>query len=450
MATVDDFEPGHQDRVTVLHVNFDGTRILTASADHRVKVWERSPQTGQRTLTETWTAHDADIRDVRIRISLFQIRRETNADISAWQAKWLHPTTGSHIVTIGNDLRLRLWAEDPMQAPNSGRRFKLLYQIHSNSRVPFVSLDLKNVDSVYTYLAVIDRQGLLSVYEPTNPDEFKEWLLVDQWHVCQPPPARGQETSFKVRFDQNPVTLPYINSLSDDKSMLSLVATAINEVKIYRSVTFESNGTLDSDSSSRQMAFVEAARLPVHPALIRDVQWAPFNVRGTDLIATACRDGSVRIYGLDILPVGDSNKSPGSGNHASSGQLASQVQAPRSAPQSSLTTAITGRNSNSTSSTSTPGLSRFAQQRSRVSLPFKHNISQVAELANVHKDVWALAWDPNGQVLMSNGSDGITKMWKQSVMNGAWMLFADQEISIESGDEAEEDVVTSKQERDGS
>jgi nucleoporin SEH1 len=64
MATVDDFEPGHHDRVTVLHVNFDGTRILTASADHRVKVWERSPETGQRTLTDTWTAHDADIRDV--------------------------------------------------------------------------------------------------------------------------------------------------------------------------------------------------------------------------------------------------------------------------------------------------------------------------------------------------------------------------------------------------
>lgn len=64
MAQVDEFESGHHDRVTVLHVNFDGSRILTASADHRVKVWERDPETGQRTLTDTWTAHDADIRDV--------------------------------------------------------------------------------------------------------------------------------------------------------------------------------------------------------------------------------------------------------------------------------------------------------------------------------------------------------------------------------------------------
>ena len=311
-------------------------------------------------------------------------------------------------------------------------------------------MDLKNIDLVYTYLAVIDRQGLLSVYEPTNPDEFKEWSLIDQWHVCQPPPGRGQETSFKVRFDQNPNTLPYINSLSDDKSMLGLVATAMSEVKIYRSINIDSTGTSDSDTTSRQIAFVEAAKLPIHPALVRDVQWAPFNVRGTDLIATACRDGSVRIYSLDALPMGDNSKSHGPGNNISSGRLTSQLQAQRSAPQSSLTTAITGRNSNSTSNPSTPGVSRFSPHRPHASLPFKHSVTQVADLANVHKDVWALAWDPNGQVLMSNGSDGITKMWKQSVMNGVWMLFSDQEIMFESGDEAEEDGGTSKQERDGS
>ena len=194
------------------------------------------------------------------------------------------------------------------------------------------------------------------------------------------------------------------------------------------------------------MAFVEAAKLPVHPALIRDVQWAPFNVRGTDLIATACRDGCVRIYALDVSALGDNGNTSGPANSSAPGRHASQAQAQRSAPQSSLTTAIAGRNSTSTSNPSTQSLSRFAQQRFQASLPFKHTVTQIADLVNVHKDVWALAWDPNGQILMSNGSDGITKMWKQSIMNGEWMLFADQEISIESGDEGEEDGVTSKPE----
>lgn len=310
---------------------------------------------------------------------------------------------------------------------------------------------MKNIDSVYNYLAVIDRQGLLSVYEPTNPDDFKEWSLVDQWHVCQPSPGRGQETSFKVRFDPNPITLPYIHSLSDDKTVLGLIATAMNEVKIYRSINVESSGSLDADASLRQLTFIEAAKLPLHPALVRDVQWAPFNVRGTDLLATGCRDGCVRIYRLDVAATGDDNdtKTPGPANSAAVGRHGSQGQAQRSAPQSSLTTAITGRSSNPASSTSVPTLSRFAQRRAHLSLPFKHTVTQLAELPNVHKDVWALAWDPSGQVLMSNGSDGITKMWKQSVMNEAWMLFADQEISIESGDEADDDPVTLKQDRDG-
>ena len=70
MDDIDQFEPAHEDRVTVLDANFDGTRLLTASTDHRVKVWSRDPKTGERKLIETFTAHDADIRDVRTRGSL--------------------------------------------------------------------------------------------------------------------------------------------------------------------------------------------------------------------------------------------------------------------------------------------------------------------------------------------------------------------------------------------
>lgn len=64
MDGAEQFEAGHEDRVTVLHSNYDGSRILTASIDHRIKVWDRDPTTGERSLVETFTAHDADIRDV--------------------------------------------------------------------------------------------------------------------------------------------------------------------------------------------------------------------------------------------------------------------------------------------------------------------------------------------------------------------------------------------------
>jgi WD40 repeat protein len=59
-----DFDAGHRDLVTVTRFNFYGNRIVTASSDHRMKVWDLKD--GQWQLVDTWRAHDAEIRDVRL------------------------------------------------------------------------------------------------------------------------------------------------------------------------------------------------------------------------------------------------------------------------------------------------------------------------------------------------------------------------------------------------
>lgn len=66
MTTFTEFEAGHRDLVTVTKFNFYGNRILTASADHRVKVWDQKDSGWE--LVDTWRAHDAEIRDVYIAI----------------------------------------------------------------------------------------------------------------------------------------------------------------------------------------------------------------------------------------------------------------------------------------------------------------------------------------------------------------------------------------------
>lgn len=35
---------------------------------------------------------------------------------------------------------------------------------------------------------------------------------------------------------------------------------------------------------------------------------------------------------------------------------------------------------------------------------------------------------------MSSGSDGVTKLWKRAVRGAGWMLFADQEVSVDESD----------------
>ncbi|EXJ54941.1 uncharacterized protein A1O5_12852 [Cladophialophora psammophila CBS 110553] len=451
MAKSSTFDPGHHDRVTVLHANFNGTRILTASIDHRIKVWERDPRTGERTLLDTFTAHDSDVRD----------------------AKFLHPTLGTHLASIGNDLKFHLWSEDPSQAPRGGHRFRRVATIPSTPRVPFVSMDVRTLptDHVSTFLALIDRQGLLSVYEPTNPDDLREWTLLDCFNVCAPSnvPGRGEETSFKVRFDPNPTPLAYINSVSNDRDQLSLVVCALNEVKIYRSVVPSHSGTgadasvggigmgigsgtgvSSSGNASHRLIFYEALKLPTHPALVRDVAWAPFSVRGTDRIATAGKDGAVRVFELGVAegdgtaPGAATESASGTGNgHRNGG--AEQLSTPTPTrsmsahqQQSSLTTQIASRHAatHPSSSSAHPGSANPA--RTGYTFAYTTTISSAVALSRAHTDAWSLTFDSQGQVLMSTGSDGVTKVWRKSVLGGQWMLFAGQEIT-ENGSDTDED-----------
>jgi nucleoporin SEH1 len=414
MALGEEFDTGHFDRVTVLSANFTGDRILTASIDHRIKIWNRHPETGERTLTETITAHDADIRD----------------------AKFLHPTTGSHFASIGNDLKFHLWSEDVSQAPNSGRRFRRMATIASTPRVPFVSMDIKTIDSVYTYIALIDRQGLLSIYEPSSPDDFKEWTLIDIFNVCgSNPPGRGEETSFKVRWDPNITPLAYTNSLSDDRTQLSLVVTALNEVKIYRAITPSVEPRATSDGASHLLMLHEAVRLPRHPDLVRDVAWAPFSVRGTDRIATACKDGTIRIFELSVSQSAHGNGSAANTQDATSSTRNMSLASQKQQPQSHLTSAITGRNTHAHNTSTTGNQANHHSShaasntvRSTYSFPFQTTIQSTSTLQNAHSDAWTATFDSQGQVLMTNGSDGVTKIWRKSILGGQWLVFAGQEI----------------------
>lgn len=56
------FSHGHQDLVLAVDFNYFGTRMVTASSDHRLKVWDKKDDSW--TLIESWKAHDAEIVDV--------------------------------------------------------------------------------------------------------------------------------------------------------------------------------------------------------------------------------------------------------------------------------------------------------------------------------------------------------------------------------------------------
>jgi nucleoporin SEH1 len=66
--TFQTFSHGHQDLVLAVDFNYFGTRMVTASSDHRLKVWDKKDETW--TLVESWKAHDAEVVDVSVSRSI--------------------------------------------------------------------------------------------------------------------------------------------------------------------------------------------------------------------------------------------------------------------------------------------------------------------------------------------------------------------------------------------
>ncbi|KAJ6172325.1 hypothetical protein N7470_001392 [Penicillium chermesinum] len=253
-----DFDAGHRDLVAVTKFNFYGNRIVTASSDHRMKVWDLSE--GQWQLTDTWRAHDAEIRD----------------------ASWNGPFTGQHIGSVGEDMKFKIWQEDVTQPPNSGRRFRSIFRMNAPQRHPFVSLDFRNI-ALESWLALITRDGYL--------------MPIDQFRVCAAP-ERGEETSFKVQFHHDPTDITHTLVPDSDPKSLSLVVAAMDTVKIYR-----------TDANRR---FYHAIELNGHNGLVRDISWANGSVRGYDLIASGGKDGLVRIFEVYTIPANQGSQSQNS------------------------------------------------------------------------------------------------------------------------------------------
>lgn len=196
--------------------------------------------------------------------------------------KWNGPFVGEILGSIGEDGLLRIWQEDVLESPNSGRRFKRIYQQPSASRVPYMSLDFKNIGTE-TYLAMISRDGQLTVCEPVDHDNLGEWQIMWQDYLCKTPP-RTEETAFRLCWHHEKLPAwPAILAGLDRKS-LSLAVSIMDTVKIFR--------------TDKERKFYTAAELTGSKGLVRDVAWANGSMRGFDIVATASKDGHIRIYEL--------------------------------------------------------------------------------------------------------------------------------------------------------
>ncbi|PHH74427.1 hypothetical protein CDD82_4943 [Ophiocordyceps australis] len=399
---------GHKDLVQAVAFNTYGDRCATGSVDGRIRVFNRH-RDGLWRLCDCWAAHGGEVVELQ------------------WLPSTVYPNL---IASLGFEGWFRLWAEDASAPP--GRRFCSGRSIAGqpafdtrSSRAPYRSFSIKHCqDSRHTYLALLAADGRLTVYENEEPENLSEYTSIDEFLVCQRP-ARGQEVSFKVRFDPNPEPCYTALRAGVPSDALGLVVAAMDTVRLYRSRDVITSAL---GAPQTQKHFYLALDLTGHHGLVRDVSWAPGNIRGYDMIATACQDGYARVFRVDTPWSPNDGKSWSAADLVKPTTMAqSDSKNPlakddttdlRPHPSSSLSAGLAKSLSSASGDNSgpaAPDLRDFSGQPCQV----RHSFTELSRLDNHRTPVWRIAFDDDGHVLGSTGDDGRLLCYRQTP-DGTW------------------------------
>ena len=330
------------------------------------------------------------------------------------KVQWVGPTLGQVFGTIGDDSKFKVWREDPSQAPKGGRRFRCIFSQSPSNHVSYVSLDIKTV-KVEVWVALITHDGLLSLIDPSEAESMTSWKEVDTIYPFGQH-SRGTEPRSKVSFHQaeRPCYDAVIAGL--DPRALSIAVSAMNIIKIYRA--------LKTEDTNYQL--YEMLEMKANTPLINDVAWAPGCIRPYDLIATACDDGSVRIFEL-TTPHGNKVFSAAGGGNSGKDRAKASSSAPKNTP-SGIGVGLAGAN-------------RAAARQTGGSTRITHEWRELANLSHGESaPVWKVRWTHDGDIalpwknickliitgnaLASTGDSGNVHLWKPN-LQGEFIEFAE-------------------------
>jgi len=282
---------------------------------------------------------------------------------------------------------------------------------------------MKHMDeSQHTYLALLDAHGRLAVLESEQPELIHDPVRVDELTIC-PRPARGEEVSFRVRFDPNPEPCYAAVRAGVSAESLGLVVVGMGVVRVYRSREVGSalhhgyGGGGGSGGANSRMEFYLAAEIEGHRGLVRDVAWAPGNIRGYDMIATACQDGFVRVFRIDT---------PHDPNDGKSWAVA-DLMPRRQRPVAGTGTNTPSRDPEKHASGLSASLARPGGSSSASAGPsghgssgqVKHVVTEISKLDAHRTPVWRVGFDDDGLIMGSVGDDGRLICYRQTP-SGPW------------------------------
>ncbi|KAG4081318.1 WD40 repeat-like protein [Neocallimastix lanati (nom. inval.)] len=225
----------HEDLIHDLSYNYYGNRSKN-------KVWDLNEETGQWVMNESWKAHDCSILKV----------------------SWAHPEFGQVFASCSIDRTVKIWEEQEYGGKRWVEKAKIVESQGSVQDIEFAPnyLGLK--------LATISADGKLRIYEAMDIMNLIHWTLLEEIEVT----SAGRESDGH-----------YCLSWSTSRFHPPMIVVGCgkdNTARIYR---------LDQHNKWQICEVLNG-----HQDIVHDVAWAPNVGRSYQLIATACKDGRVRIF----------------------------------------------------------------------------------------------------------------------------------------------------------
>lgn len=394
------FPTGHEDLVHDVTYDYYGRRMATVSSDQRLKIFDLNDE-GEWVISDSFKAHDSSINRVI----------------------WGPPEHGQILATCSYDRTVRIWEEQEMEPKGSAHRWKRQFQMTSDARTAIQGIAFPRTiasTSGGLQLAFISTEGTVHIYECQEPQDLTHWVAIDVVSVIPMPPPREGEVSFCIAFSPS------------RWGGEQLVVGAMDTVMIYR--------------HNAEGKFRPAEELPGHRGLVRDVAWAVSMGRSYHLIATACKDGRVRIFKLTAT-----GSTMGVGRYVTAKKQQKTLlnaDGRRRGPASAATTNPTTPIANNQAATAASAVAAGQSQSlipDGASTPTPHNhlhqqdltlsasaedddderwkVEKVADFPDHRNQVWRVAWNATGTILSSTGDDGKIRLWKAAI-NGEFQLLS--------------------------
>lgn len=250
MNLVKPFPSLHEDLILDVAYDFYGRQLATCSADQHIKIFDLDTDNYFWEANDSWRAHDSAIVCVN----------------------FAHPEFGHLLLSASYDRTVKIWEERFEEPLNSNRRWAKVSTL-SDSRGPLYDACFLP-SHLGLQIASIGSDGVLRIYESVDPSDLSQWSLIHEISILKNAVANQLQSDFSLSWCPS--------KFSTEKFIVS----ALDQAYIY----------YRNESTNK---FIQSLVLPEHKGLIRSVSWAPSMGRSYHLIATACKDGFVRIFKLD-------------------------------------------------------------------------------------------------------------------------------------------------------